>query len=256
MRKKKEMTSWEGVSKWYNKAVGKEGHYFHEKIILPKISSILDIKKNSTASFLDLACGQGILSRHLPSTTEYLGVDISPSLLKSAEEQNKNKNHSFKKADITEPLFLQKKDFNFCTIVLALQNLESPIGAMKNAFHHLERGGKLLLIMNHPCFRIPRQSSWGIDLENKTQYRRVDRYYSSLKIPIQSNPSQGKNSKETLSFHHPLSKWSYWLKEAGFVIEEIEEWCSDKKSTGKYAKMEDTSREEIPMFLTFIAKKL
>ena len=256
MKKKKETTSWEGVSKWYDKAVGKTGHYFHEKTILPKIVSLLGIKKDSTTSLLDLACGQGILSRYLPSSLEYLGVDIAPSLLKSAREQNNKKKHSFKQADITKPLILLKKDFKFCTVVLALQNLETPVRAMKNAFEHLAPGGKLLLVMNHPCFRIPRQSSWGVDLKKKTQYRRIDRYYSPLKIPIQSNPSQGKKSKETLSFHHPLSTWTLWLKEAGFVIEGIEEWCSDKKSTGKYAKMEDTSRKEIPMFLSFIAKKL
>ena len=154
------------------------------------------------------------------------------------------------------PASVSKKNFHFCTIILALQNLQHPLDAMKNAFKHLAPEGKLLIVMNHPCFRIPRQSSWGVDLKTTTQYRRIDRYYSCLKIPIQSHPSQGDLSTETLSFHHPLSQWSLWLKEAGFVIELIEEWCSDKKSTGKYAKMEDISRNEIPLFLSFIAKKL
>ena len=256
MSKKKEVTSWERVSGWYDKAVGKTGHYYHEKIILPKIFSLLNINKDSTGTLLDLACGQGILSRHLPHSIEYLGVDISPSLLKSAQEQNKKKQHTFLLSDITLPLSTDKKNFDFCTIILALQNLQNPLNALKNAFKHLSPGGKLLIVMNHPCFRIPRQSSWGFDLENKIQYRRIDRYYSSLKIPIQSHPSQAEKSEETLSFHHPLSQWTFWLKEAGFVIEWIEEWCSDKKSTGKHAKMEDTSRQEIPLFLSVIAKKL
>ena len=87
--KKKETTSWEGVSQWYNQAVGKTGHYYHENVILPKLLTLFDIKKDSTGSLLDLACGQGILSRHIPASFEYVGVDISPSLIASAKQQNK-----------------------------------------------------------------------------------------------------------------------------------------------------------------------
>ena len=259
MREKKKSTSWEGVSSWYDGAVGKTGHYYHEKIILPKILSLLGIKKDSAGSLLDLACGQGILSRHLPESLEYLGVDISPSLIKSAGEQNlypSKKTHSFLVSDITKPLPPLKKTFQFCTIVLAIQNLESPLGALKNAFEHLDHGGRLLIVMNHPCFRIPRQSSWGFDMEKKVQYRRIDKYFSSFEVPISSHPSKGSASQETVSFHHPLSQWTLWLKEAGFVIEGIEEWCSDKKSEGGRAKMEDIGRKEFPLFMTFIAKKL
>lgn len=253
---KKETTSWEKVSGWYDQTVGKTGHYYHEKVILPKLKEIFETAKRPSASLLDLACGQGILSRHIPASWAYVGVDLSPSLVQAAQKLCPQKTRTFLVADITKPLTLKEKDFDFCTILLALQNLAHPLGALKNAFFHLKEGGRLVLVMNHPCFRIPRQSSWGVDLEKKIQYRRIDRYSSSLKIPIQSHPSQADRSEQTLSFHHPLSLWTLWLKEAGFVIEWIEEWSSDKKSTGKHAKMEDTSRQEIPLFLTLIAKKL
>jgi hypothetical protein len=109
--------------------------------------------------------------------------------------------------------------------------------------------------MNHPCFRIPRQSSWKVDDEQKIQYRRIDRYTSPMKIPIQAHPSKGQSSATTWSFHHPLASYSQWLNETGFVIELIEEWHSNKVSTGKAAKMENRSREEIPLFLAIKAKK-
>lgn len=253
---KKKTTSWEGVSQWYNKAVGEKGHYYHERVIFPKLLPLLNIKKDSEDSLLDLACGQGILSRHLPPFLLYTGVDLSESLLRSALEKNKNPKHTFILSDITRPLPLPKKNFSLCTILLALQNLQYPLNALKNASAHLKSGGKLFIVMNHPCFRIPRQSEWGVDLVQKVQYRRINKYSTSFEIPIQSHPSQGQRSAETFSFHHSLSQWSSWLKEAGFVIEQIEEWHSDKQSTGKHAKMEDTSRLEIPLFLCFVAKKL
>ncbi len=252
MKKKSNATSWEPVSRWYDESVGKTGHYYHEHVILPKLLPLLQPE----GALLDLACGQGILSKHLSATREYLGVDISPSLIRSAKQNNAKKSHTFLVSDVTQPLSLPKKNFAFCTIVLALQNLQNPLGALKNAFHHLTPGGRLAIVMNHPCFRIPRQSSWGVDLDNKIQYRRIDKYMSPLKIPIQSHPSKGETSEKTFSFHAPLSSWTLWLKEAGFAIEWIDEWCSDKKSTGKHAKMEDISRNEFPLFLCLIAKSL
>jgi hypothetical protein len=34
----------------------------------------------------------------------------------------------------------------------------------------------MVLLLTHPCFRVPRQSGWGWDEQRKLQYRRVDRY--------------------------------------------------------------------------------
>jgi hypothetical protein len=107
--------------------------------------------------------------------------------------------------------------------------------------------------MNHPCFRVPRQSSWGVDEQKKLQYRRIDRYMEPLKIPIQTHPGQGDKSPQTWSFHHPLSTYVEGLSKSGFVIEKIEEWLSDKLSTGGKAKMENRSRLEFPLFLTIYA---
>ncbi len=256
-KKAKETTSWEGVSSWYNKAVGDEGHYYHKNVIIPKLTAhIASISTNPNTALLDLACGQGILSRHIPPAFEYVGIDISPSLIQAAKEKSPHKNCSFHVCDITKTLPIKQKKFQICTIILALQNIAHPLQALQNAAKNLDQGGVLFLVMNHPCFRVPKQSSWGIDQENNIQYRRIDRYASSCKIPIQAKPSLGKKSPETFSFHHSLSTWTLWLQNAGFAIAWIEEWCSDKVSTGKYAAREDLSRKEIPLFLTIKAFKL
>jgi ubiquinone/menaquinone biosynthesis C-methylase UbiE len=246
-------TSWEKVSSWYDQAVGKTGHYYHEKVILPGVLSLLNLSEKD--SLLDLACGQGILSRSIPKSLSYTGIDLSTSLIQSAQEHNVHKNHTFHIGDITKKLPVEKKDFTFCTIILALQNLSHPLGALKNAYAHLCPQGSLLLVMNHPCFRIPKHSGWEIDAKNNLQYRRVDRYLSSLKIPIAAHPSQGDRSAQTPSFHHSLSTWFTFLNQAGFCVESLQEWCSDKTSTGKHAAREDFSRLEFPLFLAIKAIK-
>lgn len=254
-KKQQTKTSWQPASQWYNSIVGEEGHYYHQAIILPGLERLMQLKAKSKGSLLDLACGQGVLGRQVPPDVEVYGFDIAPSLIKAASEYDRSRNHHYAVGDITKPLMLEKKDFTHAAIVLALQNIEHPQMAFANAAKHLKAGGKLFLVLNHPHFRIPRQSSWKVDEGNKVQYRRIDKYMSPMKIPIQTHPSKNEKSTTTFSFHYPLASYSLWLKESGFTIELIEEWCSDKVSTGKQAKMENRSREEFPLFMTIVARK-
>lgn len=248
-------TSWQNVGNWYNESVGEEGHYYHQAIIIPNVLKLLNFSENESASLLDLACGQGVLSRHLPPYVSYVGVDAAGQLIAAAKKYQRPSSHQFIQADISQKLPLQHPPFSHAAIILALQNIEHPVAVFKNASYHLQSGAPFIVVLNHPCFRIPRQSSWKVDAENKIQYRRIDRYMSPMKIPIQTHPGKGKQSPNTLSFHHPLSDYSRWLNEAGFVIELIEEWCSDKVSEGRAAKMENRSRQEIPLFMAILARK-
>lgn len=249
-------TSWEPASTWYKSIVGEEGHYFHQNIIFPGLTRLLDLKSHVNPSLLDLACGTGVLSRQIPANINYVGIDISATFIKEAKKLNTSSNHEFFVGDVSKNLPIEDKVFSHATIILALQNIKNPLAVLLNVKKHLRKDGELFIVLNHPCFRIPRQSSWQIDEQKKIQYRRIDRYFSSLEIPIQAHPSKGEQSPQLVSFHHPLTRYMGWLKEAGFCVINLEEWCSDKVSTGKMAKMENRSRSEIPLFLTFICKKI
>lgn len=254
--KRNSPTSWQNVGKWYNENVGEEGHFYHQSIIIPHVLKLLNFPKDEPSSLLDLACGQGVLSRHLPPYVSYIGIDAASSLIKAAKQYTPPSNHQFIQGDVTAKLTVPHSPFTHATLILALQNIESPLSVFQNASRLLKTGSPFIIVMNHPCFRIPRQSSWKVDAEQKIQYRRIDRYMSPMQIPIQTHPGKGKDSPQTLSFHHPLSSYTTWLNEAGFVIELIEEWCSTKVSEGGAAKMENRSRNEIPLFMAIKAKKI
>jgi ubiquinone/menaquinone biosynthesis C-methylase UbiE len=249
-------TTWETSSSWYDKIVGVKGHYYHSQVIIPGVLKLLAGYKTPQPHLLDLACGQGILARHLPKNMKYLGVDGSKSLIKSAKNYDPKAPHQFQVLDLSQPTQLPFKEFSHAACILALQNISHPAPLLRTAFEHMKVGAPLILVLNHPCFRIPRQSSWGVDEQKKLQYRRIDRYMTELKIPIQTQPSKGEVSEQTWTFHHPISFFTAELKAAGFVIDQIEEWCSDKKSMGKTATMENRSRQEFPLFITLVAKKI
>jgi ubiquinone/menaquinone biosynthesis C-methylase UbiE len=253
MQKSKRDTSWQGVAGWYNKSVGSSGHYFHEKVILPGSLELLDLKPG--AKLLDLACGQGVLAHHIPRDVKYAGVDLATDLIKYAKSQTKRSDTQFVEGDITHPLPIADHDFTHATVILALQNVEDFNAVFKNAAKHLVSGGKFLIVLNHPHFRIPRQTAWGIDEQTKQQYRKVYKYMSEMQIPIDMTPGKTKQ-KLTWSFHNPLENYIEALSARGFVVTRIKEWCSDKTSVGKAAKMENRSREEIPLFMAILAEKL
>jgi ubiquinone/menaquinone biosynthesis C-methylase UbiE len=187
---------------------------------------------------------------------KYIGVDASSSLIQAARKNSSNKEHQFLIHDLTRALQLPKLQCTHATCVLALQNMPSISLVLQSAQAHLKKNAPLILVLNHPSFRIPRQSSWGVDPQKKLQYRRLDCYMSNLTIPIQTRPSLKAQSEITWSFHRPLSTYSASLKEAGFMIDLIQEWCSNKKSQGKMASMENRSRKEFPLFLTIVARKI
>lgn len=244
-----EKNSWDLSENWYTQCVGEKGHYYHQAIVIPNLLRLLAPSK----SLLDLGCGTGVLARHLPKDLEYLGVDSSKKLIEQAER--KTKEAKFFVADLTAPVDLPKSDFDYACFVLSLQNMPHPEIAIANASRHMKKGGLLCIVLNHPCFRIPRQSSWGIDEKMKLQYRRMNVYMSPQTIPIQTAPSKGEQSEITNSYHHNLSDYARFLQNGKFVITQMEEWCSDKKSTGPKAKMEDRARREFPLFLAILARK-
>jgi ubiquinone/menaquinone biosynthesis C-methylase UbiE len=243
--------SWQKVGKWYGKITEGEGHYYHRNVIIPRVLELLNLKPSSKV--LDMGCGSGILGRSIDKNINYVGVDLSPSLIKDAVRQDNNPNHKYLINDASK-LEIKENDFSDSIFILSLQNMKSAEMAIKNAISKLRTGGKLLLVLNHPAFRIPRQSSWQIDNGNKTEYRRINKYMSNMEIPINMNPSD-RNSELTWSYHYPISKITDMLNNNGLLIAKIEEWNSDKTSVGAASKMENAARSEFPLFMAILGVK-
>ena len=240
-------TSWKQVSDWYDSIVGEKGHYYHRELILPKVLEALDLHDGDR--LLDIGCGQGVLCRVIPRKVEYVGIDKAKPLLKAAEKYGRSDKQTFIHADLTQPWPLANQPpFSHAACILVLQNIEHPAMIFEQLAKVLQENGKAIFIVNHPYFRIPRQSRWGFDEKTKTQTRELFAYMSPQKIPILTHP--GKESTTTWSFHVPLCAYSAMSRTHGFVIESIDEWCSPKHSTGAAAKAENRARKEFPLFMS------
>lgn len=246
-------TSWGGVAKWYDETVEEKGSY-QQDLILPNLLRLMDIKTGETV--LDLACGQGLFSREFAKAgAKVVASDISKELVEIAKKKSPAE-IDFHVAPADSLPFLKDGTVEKTAIVLALQNIENMNGTLTECSRVLALNGKLYVVLNHPAFRIPKESAWEYDEKNSVQYRRVDRYISSLKTEIDMSP--GSTSRVmTLSFHRPLQAYVKALGKSGFAVTRLEEWNSHRKSQkGPRAEAEDRARAEIPLFLTLEAQKM
>ena len=245
---------WDQASRWYDSLVGMSGSDYHRTILMPGTFQMLQLKPGM--SVLDLACGQGVFSRFLlEKKTKPEGLDSSEELLKMARSRSK-KSVPYHLGDAGDSKLFKGHQFDGIACLLAIQNMEKIESVFKNIARWLKFGGKFVMVLTHPCFRIPRQSNWGWDEDKKIAYRRIDRYANEMKIPILTPPFADKNNF-TITYHRPLQSYFSVLLKAGLCVDSLEEWKSNKESEpGKRSRGENRARKEVPLFIAIRAMRI
>jgi len=255
-------TSWGGVADWYDDLLTNSNDSFQKNVILPNLIRLVQPSKDHT--ILDLACGQGYFSFAFTGNgSKVIGCDISTELIALANKQktesaNKDNLPEFHISPADNISFLENNSIDTITIVLALQNIENISGTLQECSRVLKAGGRLLIVLNHPTFRIPQNSSWQWDEVNKKQYRRIDAYMSDQTTKIDMTPGEKDPQKKkfTISLHRPLQTYFKALNKSGIVVTRLEEWISHRKSQkGPRSEEEDRTRKEIPMFICLECRK-
>ncbi|HXE56056.1 MAG TPA: methyltransferase domain-containing protein [Tepidisphaeraceae bacterium] len=244
-------TDWGDVSQWYDQLVGESGSEYHREVVLPGTVRLLALQPGESA--IDVACGQGVLCRVLNERqVNVTGVDAATELIRAARERSGEAIRYFV-GDARNLSFLPPAQFTAAACVLAIQNIHPIQPVFNEVSRLLLPGGRFVMVMMHPCFRGSKETSWGWDEPNKVQYRRVDRYLTPRKAPIVTHP--GKDPHQyTWTFHKPLEAYVKSLRNAGLLIDAIEEWPSHKTSaSGPRAAAENLARKEIPMFMAIRA---
>ena len=246
-------TSWENVATWYDSLVGERGTDFHQTIVMPGALRLLELKAGERV--LDIGCGQGVFCRQLHSKgVSVVGIDASLRMIQSAKQRSP-KDIRFEILNAEKLAQANLGTFDAAACLLAIQNMEHLDVVLKGCSDALRKSGRLVMVMTHPAFRIPRQSGWGWDEQRKLQYRRVDRYMSPLKVPIQMHPGSDPG-QVTWTFHRSIETYVKSLTASGFVISALEEWVSNKESQrGGRSAAENSARKEIPLFMAIRAEK-
>ncbi len=244
-------TSWEQSADWYDKIIGAQGSELYQRIVIPRALEMLQPRRQETV--LDLGCGQGVFTRAMAECgARVTGLDASASLVQRARRYPSPAASAIRYVTRDAADLHDLGTYDAISSILALQNMEHLGQVCLAAARVLRDGGRKPWVMNHPCFRIPKQTSWDYDAEKSIQYRRVDGYSRPRSIPILMHPGR-EQSETTSSFHKSLADLMACAFSAGFVLGDLEEWHSDKQSEpGPRSLAENRAREEFPLFMALL----
>lgn len=189
----------------------------------------------------------------------YTGVAASERLLRFARRHHGG-HGVFLLGDATrldEINVLQPSAFDAAVFLLSIQDI-APLGAaVASAAWALDAGGRVVVLMTHPCFRVPRASNWGWDRDRGRSYRRVEAYLSEQAVPMRAfgrSREHPAGRGHTTSYHRPLSAYVRAFATEGFAVDRFEELpTSERPAPGPRQGAEARSWAEIPLFLALRA---
>jgi SAM-dependent methyltransferase len=248
-------TSWDAVAHWYDGWVGEDGSEHHREVAVPTLLSLLDPQPGE--NILDIGCGQGVLAPYLAEAgARYTGIDASPRLLDIARRRHGKEGRFLMgdACDLGAVQGLREGSYDGVTFLLSIQDMDPLDRVLASAAWALKPGGRLVALLTHPAFRVPRQSGWGWDEGRKLQYRRVDRYLTPLPVPMKSIDG----SRPTRSFHRPVSAYVNGMAACGLGVDSMLEVPAHRVKSPRAGddKAAELARREIPLFLGLRARKI
>lgn len=244
---------WDRVATWYDRFVGDEGSDYHREVILPVALRLLEPRPGERV--LDLCCGQGVFARALLQyeVAHVLAVDASPRMIEAARSRSDDPRVRYVVRSAAALRELADGSYDAAALIMAAQDVDDLPSVLANVSNALRPAGRVVIVMMHPCFRVPRQSSWGWDEERQAQFRRVDRYSTPMRIPIATHPGRDP-SLQTFFHHRPLAEYVNALGSVGLAVVACEEPLTHRRAApGGRSRGENRAAAEIPVFLALKA---
>ncbi len=232
--------SWDEVAADYHKTVGETGDSYHRTNVNPVIFDILgDIKGHSV---LDLACGQGYLSRILARKgASVIGVDLSEKMLEIARDSEESEPLGVKYICCSSASMPEISDDSIHCIVSTfgfhdIKEIESTIDECNRV---LKEEGKLVFAIPHPFTYARREK------DEEGYFLKMRHYMSIREIP---HPKY--KDTEVVAYHRPLSYYFEKIFSVGFQMIAFRE-ITTELSKGRPIKDESllAYKQEIPGFL-------
>ncbi len=242
-------TSWDHVAGWYDGWVGGSGSRYHRSIAIPVALRLLDARPRERV--LDVGCGQGVLAPHLAAAGAVcVGVDASPAMVAIARRRH-GREGTFHVADagrLDRPEVRRRlgAPFDAGIFLLSVQDMDPLETIIRSVSRVLRPQARIVLVLTHPAFRVPRHSGWTSDPSHGRVSRRVDAYLRPMAVPLDGRPGAGG----TTTFHRPLSAYVSALAGEGFAVDALEEPADDP---GLRGRGEHRINADIPLFLALRA---
>jgi ubiquinone/menaquinone biosynthesis C-methylase UbiE len=198
---------------------------------------------------LDAGCGEGYLTRKLAlSGANALGVDSSRNLIDAARHLVPSGANSpaFEVQDVNN-LRLDSDSFDLVVCNHLMNDLPDPTSPIQEFSRVLRPGGRLAVLMLHPCFYRDRASRGGDDQGPGLAY------FSPRKVTQKFNVDGIISPAEVTSYHRPLEFYFGSLRDANLWITDLQE----PHPTTEQLRNDPWWQASFPrpLFLLFVAQK-
>lgn len=215
---------WASLADWFDESQGDDGDLWHRTLIFPGILKV--IGKVRDRDILDVGCGNGSLARILARMgNRVTGVDGSPGIVEHAKarEAAKPLGASFFPTDAANLSMFEANSFDLVTSCMALMDMPDAAGAIKEMGRVVRRSGRCVMLFSHPCFDIPRASSWLNEWgfgHPETLSLRLVRYREVFSEWLRWSD---KVDFEMLAHHRPMSWYFRAIRDAGMAVTMLDE---------------------------------
>ena len=240
-------TSWDRVAGWYDGWVGGGGSHYHRALAIPAVIELLDPQPDEL--ILDIGAGQGALAPYIARTgARYTGIDASPRMIGFARRRHGHLGR-FVVGDVRRlPMLtgVERASHDAAVFLLSIQDVDPLEPVLDSVAWALRPTSRIVVLMTHPAFRVPRHSGWGFDPSRKVAYRRLDGYLTPMDVPMRP---VGR-AQPTRSFHRPLSTYVNVLARFGFAVDamlEIPDLAPAARPSS--ARRSSPANPDIPLFL-------
>lgn len=220
---------WELKANFWDERMG-EGNRFQRVLVGPASERLLGIRRGEVA--LDLACGNGVMSRRLARLgATVVAIDFSATLLERARARTTE--HAdrveYVLADATDEaqlLALGEERFDAAVCNMALHDI-ADIGPLLRALPRLLRpGGRFVFSVPHPAFNFPAGSKLALEEEDRegglVEVRSV-KVSNYLRVPPAKGAGMPGEPVPHYYFHRPLHVLLGACFAAGFALDGLEE---------------------------------
>jgi ubiquinone/menaquinone biosynthesis C-methylase UbiE len=193
-------------------------------ICLTRIKEILGDRLPG-ARVVDIACGEGYLSRFLGrlGPQKVIGVDISAALVEIAAQRSKTANTSFRVDDAQHLRTFSDASLDVAVSQMAIMDIPDHRALFRSVHRVLTSSGIFVFSLLHPCFetpfQLPEQSQFLVDANNTPIACIVHRYAREGYWQSGGTGVRGHMG----AYHRTLSTLLNDLLAAGFLLERLEE---------------------------------
>lgn len=188
---------------------------------------------------LDAGCGEGFLSRLMAERgAQVTGIDFSQEMLKIARQRTPPElKIDYRHLNLERMNPVGESSFDRIVSLLALQDVPDYQAALGELYRVLKPGGGVYLAFTHPCFTS--DGGWVRDEGGIKLFWKTDRYFLERPLEMALDPESDDNP---IGFHRTLSSYYRAMREAGFVIQDLDEPSPSPEAIHKYPQFEDDLR--------------